>query len=444
MQQRRHVIFLAGTVLFFLFACLGLPVHGDELLLTNGQIVSGQIIQETEDHYIVLVGSVSLNVAKAQVQNVERVDRFTNLLAHGDRLSSAGLYSKAQECYQEALSLSPDKQADIQRRISRVQQLTFKSQIAAADKAFTENNYGDATSLYTKLLKQFPEGEFNREIKIKLSEVYCYRAEMALDRIDYTEATDFLQKALDLNPGSTNAHLVMGKYELQHYRSKHKAEREFQLALESDPMNAVAKDHLQKIATASVVQLPRLTDFRLPEYDQNRLEREVTRARMYERMARAEPMLVASLPASQRSLSLLLQAYNAGPREVLVYRGSVPYTETQNYVPKVLAYMKQDLGSSPYDRLINKYARKYGHDPALIKAIIKQESNFNPRDVTNTARGLMQVVPEDWEDTIKRLGVDWDYKTDVFDPEKNIEVGCHYLRWLKRDFLPKYFDGFRI
>jgi len=442
-HHRRQVAFLTNTVLFLLFACLGFSVHGDELILTVGQTISGRIIKETEKDYTVLVGSVSLNISKAQVQRVERVDRLTNLLALGDRLTSAGIYGKAVECYQEAISLSPDK-ADIQRRISRVRQLEFQKQLAPVDEAFADKNYGDAANLYTRLLEQFPEGKFSQEIKIKLSEVYCYRAEIAMDRIDYTQATEFLQKALDLNPGSTNAHLVMAKYELQHYRSKQKAEREFQLALASDPTNPVAKDTLQKLSSASVLQLPKLTAFRLPEYDASRLEREVTRARMYERMARVEPPIITSVATSQRSLSILLQAYNAGPREVLVYRGNVPYRETRNYVPKVLGYMKQDLGSTPYDHLIYKYARKYGHDPAFIKAVIKQESNFNPHDVTNTARGLMQVVPEDWEDTIKRLDVDWDYETEVFDPEKNIEIGCHYFRWLKKDFLPKYFDEFRM
>jgi soluble lytic murein transglycosylase-like protein len=79
-----------------------------------------------------------------------------------------------------------------------------------------------------------------------------------------------------------------------------------------------------------------------------------------------------------------------------------------------------------FDVLITKSAEKHGMDPALIKAVIKAESNFNHQAVSpKGARGLMQLMPA----TASSLHVD-----DSFHPEKNIDGGVRYLRYLIRLF----------
>jgi|GEM_PF-361183 len=75
-----------------------------------------------------------------------------------------------------------------------------------------------------------------------------------------------------------------------------------------------------------------------------------------------------------------------------------------------------------YDKIINQAAGKFNLDVALIKAVIKAESNFNHRAVSRAgAKGLMQLMPQ----TASALKVD-----DVFHPGDNIEGGARYLRYL--------------
>jgi hypothetical protein len=81
---------------------------------------------------------------------------------------------------------------------------------------------------------------------------------------------------------------------------------------------------------------------------------------------------------------------------------------------------------SKYDKLIVEAAKKFDVDAALVSAVIKAESDFNPREVSNKgARGLMQLMPA----TASRYGV-----TDSYDPTANIYGGVRYLKWLLQTF----------
>lgn len=77
-------------------------------------------------------------------------------------------------------------------------------------------------------------------------------------------------------------------------------------------------------------------------------------------------------------------------------------------------------------RLIQELARQYRIEARLIQAVIKVESNFNPRAISSAgALGLMQLMPA----TAKRFDVD-----DPFNPRANIEGGIRYLKYLLRLF----------
>ncbi|MGP8154875.1 MAG: lytic transglycosylase domain-containing protein [Smithella sp.] len=85
-----------------------------------------------------------------------------------------------------------------------------------------------------------------------------------------------------------------------------------------------------------------------------------------------------------------------------------------------------DIDVNKYDNIISKAANKFGLDSALIKAVIKAESNFNHRAVSSMgAQGLMQLMPK----TAYALSVD-----DSFHPEKNIEGGARYLNYLIKTY----------
>lgn len=80
------------------------------------------------------------------------------------------------------------------------------------------------------------------------------------------------------------------------------------------------------------------------------------------------------------------------------------------------------LAPAEVDRLVGRYARRNDLPPALLRAVIKTESDFNPVAVSHAgAIGLMQLMPK----TALRLNV-----RNPFDPEQNVRGGSAHLRAL--------------
>ena len=70
--------------------------------------------------------------------------------------------------------------------------------------------------------------------------------------------------------------------------------------------------------------------------------------------------------------------------------------------------------------MIDKVAQKHGVDEKLVRALVRQESGFNPKATSHCgAMGLMQLMPA----TAKGLGV-----KDPYNPVQNVEGGVKYLK----------------
>jgi soluble lytic murein transglycosylase len=103
---------------------------------------------------------------------------------------------------------------------------------------------------------------------------------------------------------------------------------------------------------------------------------------------------------------------------------NTPTSSTQKYQLFLREKPKRTnrYSSKKYDALINDASERYGVSFPLLKAIIKAESDFDPRAVSKKgAKGLMQIMPENF----KRLGI-----RDPFNPKENINAGTRYFKQL--------------
>ncbi|MDD5557723.1 MAG: lytic transglycosylase domain-containing protein [bacterium] len=81
-----------------------------------------------------------------------------------------------------------------------------------------------------------------------------------------------------------------------------------------------------------------------------------------------------------------------------------------------------------FNPIIAAAAERHGLDPLLVKAVIRRESNFDPRALGGKGEiGLMQVTPTVGREYAASRKRPYFKAERLFDPTLNIEVGCWYL-----------------
>ena len=97
------------------------------------------------------------------------------------------------------------------------------------------------------------------------------------------------------------------------------------------------------------------------------------------------------------------------------------------YLPRAVSFLGPThpaltMNRDGVEKLVKEAADRHHVDPALVRAVIQTESNWNPVAFSNKgAVGLMQLIPT----TARRFGV-----SDAFNPQQNIDGGVHYLKTL--------------
>ena len=95
-------------------------------------------------------------------------------------------------------------------------------------------------------------------------------------------------------------------------------------------------------------------------------------------------------------------------------------------LPQEATPLKKPISSSntpsAYIDIIQSACMRHGVDPALVHAVVKVESNFNPYALSRKgAMGLMQLMPQTAADMNVR---------NSFNPNDNVDGGVKYLRYL--------------
>lgn len=135
-------------------------------------------------------------------------------------------------------------------------------------------------------------------------------------------------------------------------------------------------------------------------------------------------MTVGATDASARvaQIQQMLQALDAGPAAGQGFSAALAGAQATPAAaaPAPVTASAGAVQGVPYANEITAAAQRHNVDPALLAALVKQESGFNPNATSPAgAKGLAQLMPA----TARGLGV-----TDPTDPAQALEGGAKYLR----------------
>ena len=135
----------------------------------------------------------------------------------------------------------------------------------------------------------------------------------------------------------------------------------------------------------------------------------------------------------EKAMSLYARTkwYQGGMRQIYSFPMSKRNVYTEKYVSVVFP--------GPYEDLIKQFASKYNVPEALVFAIIRQESAFNPNVRSwADAFGLMQMIPEKASELSKKYQIPYREFNDLYDPQLNLELGTVLLSELRTLFSSKF------
>jgi soluble lytic murein transglycosylase len=134
--------------------------------------------------------------------------------------------------------------------------------------------------------------------------------------------------------------------------------------------------------------------------------------------------------------ALLADIYNAQGSKVLMYRSirkAWPQLATveQDSAP---TYFIEMYYPRKYAEEIDEYSKERKLDPNLVRALILQESYYNPKARSAVgATGLMQLMPPTAKEHAKKLGISF-AASRLENPEVNVRLGTFHLRMLMNMF----------
>lgn len=134
-------------------------------------------------------------------------------------------------------------------------------------------------------------------------------------------------------------------------------------------------------------------------------------ADIYKRVDRFGVIHYTNVPTDKRFYRVVIREM---PSISALAAGAVPTFRAES--------TRMRVESRAFDPIIANVSRRYGVEQALVKAVIRAESGFQPNAVSpKGARGLMQLMPA----TAQMHGV-----RNIHEPLENIDGGVQHLRML--------------
>ncbi|MFB3896421.1 MAG: transglycosylase SLT domain-containing protein [bacterium] len=452
--QKNDSVTLSSALRLSLQPAIYATETADRIYLKNGQVMVGAIVTQNLDTvYIDTVIAQGLPVSRIDIDHIERTKNPEYWYVFlGNKALSADHYDEASRYYEKALRLNPvtptakDNWKYAQwLKIKTTELIHADALLAETDyhAAIQKHSFEQALLMYDELTEKYAGKPFTDEIYRQVGQIHYEMAKRYKNFEDTKKAEDEVNLALSLDTSNAAAHQLYA--EIMEYRGKWNiAADELMVAKLLKPQIRLTPEQQQLVTYAETTYKQEWTAVA------QQTRKKIDLASIRTLNAKLD-VYNLSKESYTDATGILLQAYNAGPGAVARFHGAVNYPIDPDPV-RYVAWVKQRIPysrykaktktNSQYDDIIHRLASKYRLEFDLVKAIISVESGFDnkARHEKSKCSGLMQLARSTWNDVCQNIiHTNWHYDSSWTIPERNIEVGCAYLQWLRDKQLARYF-----
>jgi tetratricopeptide (TPR) repeat protein len=423
--------------LLLCFAVLAGVLHADVVVLKSGRAYVGVIERRTSSSVYLFDGNLRRVVGQGDIKQITRERPDTSWVLVGDLMLAQRDWQAAGEAYTKALELT-DQPDPVLRRLERLRVARYLLPGGKeAEALLAVGKFEEAAKALHDVTLRARDLAQQRHWTERLSRAYVGLASQRANA-GATEVEPYLAYALSLAPASGSAHAALGE-RLESLGFTEAARVEYLLALDLDPLTTRARTRLEARGESWT-------------YDRDEVNRSgaVSWANQQPLFSLDPdpPLTTDSLAAAIRRrfeqqpverTGLLLGAMVYEPTAALAYRGALPYPGFEDMVDDIREETAEAEGQTKYDIGFVRSAIRFRIDPRFMRAIARVRSDYRPGFKSpKGARGLVPLTRVQWAVASDAAGVDWDFETVATEPEKNIDLACRYVEWLRRDALRPY------
>jgi soluble lytic murein transglycosylase len=407
----------------------------DELVVARSAAVSGPASRATASFERALRGGASLTpndrlqFAQALSRSGRARDAITQLNAVQGPLAGQAAYQRGR------ILLSSGSRADARTALRDVLDRFPNDTSAAAsslyllgDLATDEGGDARARAAFMDAYRRFPTSSRAADARFQAAILAFVSGDVRAAAREF----DSLDAAAPRSDEATAARYWSGRAWAA-AGNPSTAKAKWREVIKSQPISYYAGASARRLGEAPWAPATRADSFpRVPEIDSA-----IARIKLLDRLGMDAEIrfeldaLEASATASNARLLATANAFRENGEPARAIRLSRTLIERGERDARVyrLAYPVVDRDA------LTRLARARGLDPALVAAIIRQESAFNPRAVSVAgARGMMQVMPDVGQEVARSLGFPVWYPSLLFDADANLDIGTSHLSAFMRQY----------
>ncbi|KPL09431.1 hypothetical protein AMJ85_06635 [candidate division BRC1 bacterium SM23_51] len=212
---------IAWAIVTAVAAAVSLPAGAEVITRKDGRKIEGQIVRENTTYLMVKTTYGTFRIPKDQIASIAGRRAISQNEREGREALAAGDLDRALVKFQAALkeTTAPEDRKALQAQVAQVneriqarEEKQFESQLATADGLIQEKRFADALVELESLLRRNPEpSAAARMIRKRIGLLHMAEASYYEDQINYAEAVDAYQKAIELMPDAAEPYLKMAR-----------------------------------------------------------------------------------------------------------------------------------------------------------------------------------------------------------------------------------------